>query len=35
MPANSDAWMFGIQVTNQSVENGSIPFGGDLPLSSL
>src|SRR3569832_1335001 len=27
--------MFGCQVMNQSVENGSMPLGGDTPLSSL
>src|SRR5437868_139317 len=27
--------MFGCHVMNQSVENGSIPFGGDTPFSSL
>src|SRR5689334_7558095 len=31
----SEEWMFGCQVRNQSVENGSMPFGGDTPLSSL
>src|SRR6266702_2123757 len=35
MPRNSDEWMLGIHVTNQSVENGSIPLGGDLPRISL
>src|SRR3954451_12697115 len=32
---NNDEWMLGIHVTNQSVENGSMPLGGDLPRSSL
>ena len=32
---NSDAWMFGCQVMNQSVENGSWPLLGDLPATSL
>ena len=32
---NSEEWMFGCQVTNQSVENGSMPLGGDTPLTSL
>src|SRR5207244_1090628 len=27
--------MLGDQVTNQSIENGSRPFGGDFPLISL
>src|ERR1700754_657321 len=27
--------MFGCHVMNQSVENGSMPFGGDAPFSSL
>src|SRR5436309_486832 len=35
MPMNREAWIFGIQVVNQSVENGSIPLGGDLPRISL
>ena len=32
---NSEAWMLGIQVMNQSVENGSMPFGGEWPWISL
>src|SRR5471032_48440 len=32
---NSEEWIFGCQVRNQSVENGNMPFGGDTPLSSL
>src|SRR4051812_47868227 len=32
---NRLAWMFGCQVMNQSVENGSWPLLGDLPLTSL
>ena len=32
---NSEAWMFGCQVMNQSVENGSWPLLGDLPATSL
>ena len=32
---NSEACTFGCQVMNQSVENGSMPFGGDTPLTSL
>ena len=35
MLRNSDEWMFSCQVRNQSVENGSIPLGGDTPFSSL
>ena len=30
-----EAWMFGCQVMNQSVENGSWPLLGDLPATSL
>jgi hypothetical protein len=30
-----DAWMFGIQLMNQSVENGSMPLGGETPRTSL
>src|ERR1700693_3339224 len=32
---NSEEWMFGCQVMNQSVENGNIPLGGDMPFNSL
>src|SRR5882672_3862633 len=32
---NSDEWMFGCQVINQSVENGSMPRAGDSPWTSL
>src|SRR4030095_13449002 len=32
---NSDEWMFGCQVMNQSVENGSMPRAGDSPWTSL
>src|SRR5205823_1142864 len=32
---NSEAWMLGCQVMNQSVENGSWPLLGDLPETSL
>src|ERR1043166_1288170 len=35
MSMNSEAWMFGSQLMNQSVENGSMPLGGDTPLTSL
>ena len=35
MLRNSDAWMFGCQVMNQSVENGNWPLLGDLPATSL
>ena len=35
MLRNSDEWMFGCQVMNQSVENGSWPLLGDLPATSL
>ena len=31
----SELWTFGCQVMNQSVENGSMPLGGDLPCTSL
>src|ERR1700726_3250671 len=32
---NRDEWMFGCQVMNQSVENGSMPRAGDSPWTSL
>src|SRR5690606_2928151 len=32
---NSEAWMLGCQLMNQSVENGSMPLGGETPLTSL
>src|SRR5690606_22178671 len=32
---NSDEWMLGCQVRNQSVEKGSWPFEGLLPATSL
>src|SRR6266436_9530653 len=32
---NRDEWMFGCQVMNQSVENGSMPRAGDSPCTSL
>src|SRR6478672_11254544 len=35
MLMNREEWIFGCQVRNQSVENGSMPFGGDTPFSSL
>jgi hypothetical protein len=35
MLMNSEEWIFGCQVMNQSVENGSMPFGGETPFNSL
>src|SRR5574340_176750 len=35
MLTNSEEWTLGSQVRNQSVENGSMPLGGDTPLTSL
>src|SRR4030042_4760492 len=35
MLMNSEECTLGSQVRNQSVENGSMPLGGDTPLTSL
>src|SRR4030065_1562692 len=35
MLTNSEEWTLGSQVRNQSVENGSMPLGGETPLTSL
>src|SRR3569623_3280356 len=35
MLMNNEEWTLGSHVRNQSVENGSMPLGGDTPLTSL